>query len=114
MIFIFCGTRAESAQGDFLLRHGVTARELVEFFQLGTGEERNVHDSTAFAAGEVPVLRVVGTVAGGTAVEVDFADEAAVGQRFENIVNRGQGKGFHLRFGPEKNLHRRGVILTPE
>ena len=40
----------------------------MEFFQLGPGEQRDVHHRTATGAGEVAVLRVVGAVTGGTAV----------------------------------------------
>ena len=101
-------------QGNFLLRHRVAAGQMMELLQFGAGQERHVHDRAATGAGEVPVFGVVCAITRGPAVQMHFADQTALGQRLEDIVDRGQLEGFHLGLGPKKDFHGRRVVLPLE
>lgn len=80
----------------------------------GIGGEVDVKNTAAFIAVKMAVLLHVGAVAGGGAVEVDVADEAALDQGVEAIVNCGHGDVRHALFGAQEDVLHPGMIALLE
>src|SRR5689334_9532861 len=94
---------AKAADGDIIMLyleavgHNYSASR-------GVGGEVNVKNPAAFIAIEMAMLLHVGAVAGGGAVEIDVADEAALDQGVEAIVDRGHRDFRHALFGPQEDV----------
>ena len=70
----------------------------------------NVGNVTAGFAVEVGVILKIRAVAGGRAVEVHLTDEAAVGEGFEAVVNRGEGDPGDFLLHAHEDLGGSGVV----
>lgn len=81
---------------------------------LGIDGEVNVENPAAFIAVKVAVLLHVGTITRGGAVEIHVADEAALDQGVEAIVNRGHRDVRHALFGAQEDVLHPGMIALVE
>jgi len=70
----------------------------------------HVMDVTAFLAKKVAMFLHVGTIARGSAFDVDLLDEAAFHQRVQGIVNSCDGNFRHVCLGPQIYVIRSGVV----
>ena len=74
------------------------------------GRELDVVDLAGLLIAEVRVWGQVRAIAGGLALVVDLADQAAADERFEAVVDRGEGEAGHDLAGAVKDLVDRGVV----
>jgi len=79
-----------------------------------TGGEIDVERGAGGFVVKVGVRVEIGAVAGGTTLEVDLADEVALDEGFEAVVNRGEGGSRKLGFDAGVNFVGRGVIAFGE
>jgi len=78
------------------------------------GGDFDIVNAAGAAVVEMGVFLEVGAVAGGFALEVDLADEAAGDEGFEAVVNSGEGDGGHGVAGAGVNLVGGGVVAFVE
>jgi len=87
--------------------------DLLEFGD-EVGGDFDVVDAAGAAIVEVGVFLEIGAVAGGFALEVDLADEAAGDEGFEAVVDGGEGNGGHGVAGAGVDLVGGGVVAFVE
>jgi hypothetical protein len=87
-----------------------------DFLELGDEflGDFDVVNAASAAVVEMGVFLEVGAVAGGLALEVDLANEAAGDEGFETIVNSGEGDGGHGLAGAGINLVSGRVVAFVE
>ena len=71
---------------------------------------RNVGDRGALGAEQMCVFLKIGAKAGGFALVVYGAHQAAFGQSFQTVVHGCQGDAWHPVFDPEKNFDGAGMV----
>ena len=76
------------------------------------GRQINVEGGAGGLIVEVGVWLEIRTVAGGLALEVYLADEIALHEGFEAVVNRGEGDGRQVGTNPGVNLVGGRVVAT--
>ena len=76
--------------------------------------ELDVVDLSGLLVAEVRMRGQVRAIAGGLALVVDLADQAAADERFEAVIDRGQGEDGHRFTGPVKDLIHGGVVALGE
>jgi hypothetical protein len=92
----------------------VEARGQVEGFGGGGWGGFNIEGAAAVGAVEVVVAVEVGAVAGGAAFVVDLADEAALGEGIEAIVDGSDGDLGHGIFGADEDILGGRVVVVVE
>lgn len=101
-------------EGDFdVLGFETSGEEALEVGEEGR-RDVNIEDATGTLVVKVGVFAEVGAVAGGLAVNIDLADEAAGDEGFETVIYCCEGNGGHRGAGAGVNLVGGGVVALVE
>ena len=87
---LFAAFRTDSSHRDVHLLNEGSIREIPRLRGIRTLAKVDIENRIALIAEKMGVWVQIGTKPGSFAVDINLGDNSCLGQRLENIVNRGQ------------------------